>query len=357
MWRLFGLLVLAAAMAGCATTDPSWCLYPDEPSKPLQADDPKPPNGAGEGEEKGKQEPTEDKNGKEDKEEAAGANGKPPKTLFDWAIGKKNGNGNGGEEEDVIETDRPDFTEASTTVGRGRIQLESGYTFSHDGGGANRLSASSYPEMLWRIGMFAEWFELRIGQNFFTETETVNGVRQKNSGADDLYLGVKLALAEQKGWLPETAVILQMTVPTGAAAFTANEVQPGINLLYGWDIIKDCVSLGGSSQINRNRGQLGGDFPVIPDDLPGATAGHPFVEIAQSLTVNYTLTRKLGAFTEWFALLPHSATDPEIGPEYYFDGGFTYKVTNNFQLDIRGGVGLNRHAEDFFVGSGFAVRY
>ena len=42
---------------------------------------------------------------------------------------------------------------------------------------------------------------------------------------------------------------------------------------------------------------------------------------------------------------------------YFADGGFTYLVTNNFQLDIRVGVGLNKHADDYFTGAGFAVRY
>jgi hypothetical protein len=62
-------------------------------------------------------------------------------------------------------------------------------------------------------------------------------------------------------------------------------------------------------------------------------------------------------FTEWFAFYPTSALADGIGPEHYFNGGFTYLVTNNFQLDIRAGLGLNQAADDFFAGTGFAVRY
>jgi hypothetical protein len=334
----------------------------------------------------------EKKNGKNEdpcKEE------KPPRTLFEWAIGKKdkkncnddkeedektddkkdngdkenNGNGekcpdngkakNGkdkeGEdesEEDVIETDRPDFTEASSTVGRGRIQLEAGYTYLRDRNQGGRFEAHSYPEMILRIGLFADWFELRIGQNFANEFRNENGKVTSPGGPQDLYLGVKLGLTQQKDALPEMALILQMTVPTGVDAFNAESIMPGINLLYGWDIIKDCLTLGGSTQANR---ALGVAFPGGVDLLePG---DHFYVELAQSLTIGYTLTKKLGMYTEWFAFFPTSSHDPEIGPEHYFDGGFTYKVTPLFQLDIRAGVGLNRHADDFFVGSGFAVKY
>lgn len=259
------------------------------------------------------------------------------KTLLRWSNAKDE---EAGAEEppapDVIATDRPDFTEASSTVGKGRIQLEAGYTFFRDRTAGVTTLTHSYPEALFRIGMFAEWFELRIGQNLQS-----SGFHSRfDSGATDMYLGVKLGLTEQERFCPETALILQMTLPTGSDAFTSQRVHPGLNMLYGWDVIPDRITLGGSSQAN-----------AAVDD-----ANQSYVQLAQSLTVGYTLTSKLGAYTEVFALFPHGAT-MGVGPEYYFDGGFTYKVTNDFQLDIRAGVGLNRQATDYFTGAGFAYRY
>ncbi|MCE9533508.1 MAG: transporter [Planctomycetes bacterium] len=312
---------------------------------------------------------------------------KGPKVLFEWAEAKdkdeskddkkeskddkkddaepekKQANGMNGNAEsdddaepDEIVTDRPDFTEASSTVGKGRIQLEAGYTFFRDRTNGEKFSVNSCPEALLRIGMFADWFELRLGQNFVNERTTlVDGSREQVNGAQDLYLGVKLGLTEQKAWRPEMALVLQTTVPTGASGVTNGEMLPGINLLYGWDVIKDRISIGGSTQANRARGE----FPLF--DPAGlnviGTGKHSYLLLAQSMTVGYTLTPKLGAYTEWFALIPSSAIGPDIGPEHYFDGGFTYKVTPLFQLDIRAGVGLNDHAVDYFVGSGFAVKY
>jgi len=250
-------------------------------------------------------------------------------------------NGDEVDEPKPLESYRPDFTEASSTVGRGRIQLEGGYTYFRDRAEGNTKHSHSYPEMLLRIGLFADWFELRVGQNFGAELINEGSLRHNEHMADDLYLGTKLALTEQKKALPELALILQMTVPSGGENSSANRVLPGVNLLYGWDVIEDCLSFAGSTQANRS----------VDDER------HSYVEAAQSLTVGYTLTKKLGAYTEWFALIPTGAVAPDFGPQHYFDGGFTYKVTDNLQLDIRAGVGLNRHADDFFVGSGFAVRY
>jgi hypothetical protein len=273
------------------------------------------------------------------------------KTLLAWvgankepASDKENGNETaaaGQKEEEPLASDRPDFTEASSTVGKGRIQLEAGYTFVRDRAAGLTTTNHSYPEALLRIGAFAEWLEFRIGQNFGQTQMAGLGAPFNASGADDLYLGVKLGLTEQHRILPESALILQTTVPTGHREFTDGRVLPGFNLLYGWDIIPDRLTAGGSTQAN---GAI--------DDLE-----HGYVQLAQSLTVGYGLTDKLSAYTEWFAFFPAGAIAPGVGSQHYFDGGFTYRVTPNFQLDIRAGVGLSHHSEDYFVGSGFAVRY
>jgi hypothetical protein len=79
--------------------------------------------------------------------------------------------------------------------------------------------------------------------------------------------------------------------------------------------------------------------------------------LAKSLTVGYTLTERVGAYTEWFAFFPTGTTAPGIMQEHYINGGFTFKPVPSVQFDVRCGIGLNRRAEDFFIGSGVSVRY
>jgi hypothetical protein len=259
------------------------------------------------------------------------------------------------EEEGPIETDRPDFTEASSTVGRGRVQLELGYTYIRDDEDGSSVRAHSFPETLLRVGMFADWFEFRIAWNFGVHRETQNGISITISEPEDLYLGVKLALTEQDGIWPEMALLPQMTVPTAPVTgmvlfqhplptdlggFGTGEVMPGINWLYGWDVTESWTAAG-STQVNR-----------ALDD-----SGVFYEEFAQSVTIGYGWTERLRHYTEWFAFFPHGAADPGTRPEHYFNGGFTYLVTDNFQLDIRAGVGLNSAAGDFFAGAGAAYRY
>ena len=53
-----------------------------------------------------------------------------PGTLFQWSYGNSF---SGGPDLDApLVTDRPDFTEASSTVGRGVAQIEFGYTYTYN---------------------------------------------------------------------------------------------------------------------------------------------------------------------------------------------------------------------------------
>jgi hypothetical protein len=254
-------------------------------------------------------------------------------TLMQWSYGTSF---SGGPDLDSpLVTDRPDFTEATSTVGLGVAQLEIGYTYTFDNDGALATKSQTYPEALLRYGVGADWLELRFVWTYANE-EVGNTMA---SGSPDLGLGLKIALTPQEGVLPEMALIPQMMVPTGSNVFSADEVLPGLNWLYGWEI-SDCISTAGSTQFNR----------ALDENTLNA-----YTEWAQSWTVAYTLTDDIGGYTEWFAFFPHSADTATV--EHYFNGGLTYLVHNDLQFDVRAGVGLNDAADDYFVGTGLSIRY
>ena len=232
-------------------------------------------------------------------------------------------------------TDRPDFTEASSTVGLGVSQFEFGYTYTFDNDGTDQVIRHSYPEVLLRQGFLANWLELRVAANFSHERTNGAGL----SGADDLYLGFKVGLTPQQGWLPEMGLIPQTTVPSGNDDFTADRLLAGANWLYSWDLSENFVA-GGSTQFNRALDSLDNEF----------------TEWAQSFTVGVSLTDVLSAYAEWFALFPPS--DAAGGEDqHYFNGGFAVLFSNDVQWDIRAGVGLNDFSDDYFVGSGLSIRF
>src|SRR4051812_42226261 len=246
-----GILLAAAALtAGCASVP-----APEVARGQAPATDVKPPAGdwrPAKKESNGNEKDAnhDEKEGKKDEKEGKKDEKKgPPKTLFRWEIGPEVED-KPEDEPKPITTDRPDFTEASSTVGLGRVQLEAGYTYTRDRFAGTTRVDHSFPEALLRIGLFADWFELRLGQNYHS-TRTVFGPPTEHlSGPDDFYVGTKLGLAEQRAYLPELAVILQATLPTGTRGLTTERVLPGANFLYGWEVVKDVLDAGGVFLVN-----------------------------------------------------------------------------------------------------------
>jgi len=220
-----------------------------------------------------------------------------------------------------IETDRPDFTESSATVAKGRYQLEAGYTVQR---AANRGSAHSLPETLLRIGVGSR-VELRLAQNAMVS----DGV----STFDDVVVGSKVALGGQRGVRPELALLVQTTLPTGGARISATVVQPSAALLAGWEL-GGPWSAGGSLIAGRERDE--------------------HLELAASVVVGRELSPSWRSYAEWFTIQPVNGNAGERG-ESYVNGGFTRLLSPTLQLDARLGVGVGGAADRLFLGVGLSV--
>jgi hypothetical protein len=260
---------------------------------------------------------------------------KSPRTFLGAITGKKE-QAQSDESTERLDPDRPHLPEASTTVGKGRMILEGGYTFNE--GKVTSSSAHDAPEAVFRAGVFAEWFEVRVGENFVRQGRTILGVRSNSNGIQDLYLGLKVALNEQKGYLPGIALIPQMTVPTGSRAVTGGRTEPGLNIDGNWEIIKNRYSI--EFVVANNR---------IADDTH-----HSHFEVATGFTHAVQVNRKLEAFGEWDVF--KGSIDPAATARHYAVGGLVFFATKNFSVDFRAGGGLNAEANRFLIGAGFAFR-
>jgi Putative MetA-pathway of phenol degradation len=158
---------------------------------------------------------------------------KSPKTFLEAATRNKDNTGtNEPNESQRLDPDRPHLPEASTTVGKGGMILEGGYTFNESK--VSSFSAQDAPEAIYRAGVLAEWFEVRIGENFLRPQRSISGQTSKLTGIQDLYLGAKVAVNGQKGYLPGIALIPQMTLPTGNHEVTGGKSTA--RLECGWKL-------------------------------------------------------------------------------------------------------------------------
>lgn len=259
-------------------------------------------------------------------------------TLLQWGDGSGSDGGPPSLHEPLA-TDRPTFTPATTTVGRGVAQIESGYTYTRSQRPAGDIVVHSLPETLLRYGALAEWLEFRVQGNYLDQSPVSGERPSSTSGAEDLLLGLKVALTPQAGLLPEMALVPQITVPTGGGEITAGETLGGVHWCYGWDV-EGFGSIGGGTRVFRRL-----------DDQ----TDEPYLEVAPSAVAFYDLSESITPFAEWYALFPSAAETEET--EHYLQSGTVLLLTKGVQLDVRAGLGLNAAADDFFAGTGLAVRF
>lgn len=244
-----------------------------------------------------------------------------------------------------IVTDRPDFTESTQAVPRGRIQLESGYTFTHDHERGVTTTDHAFPEFLLRIGLADEW-ELRLGWAGWSLTEEMFHERNEHGrrvsrnehadGGTDMTVGFKRHLCDQDGRRPDLGVIGELSLPTGSGEKSSGDVDPAVKLLWAYDL-SERLSLAGNVNVGAPRSERG-----------------RFVQSAASISVGYAWTDWLGSYVEYFGVYPN---DRGTDAAHYLNGGFAFPVNDNLQFDVRAGLGLNEEADDFFSGVGFSVRW
>ncbi len=231
-----------------------------------------------------------------------------------------------GYSQDLV-TDRPDFTESATAVPKGSWQFEFGYTFDKDND--INLTTHTLGELLIRFSL-VEKLEFRVGINSYAISEFDGPVNLTAKGLEDLQLGIKWALIQDK-----VAVLISTTVPTGATAFRSSKLQPGITLSLAKDI-SEKVGIG------VNLGVSG----LYEEDVK-------ITEFSASAALGISLTEKLGLFIEYYGLYYGEENGEDT---HYFDAGFTYLVNPMFQLDIRAGKKLNKGESAYFIGLGAVFR-
>jgi len=231
-------------------------------------------------------------------------------------------------------TDRPDATESAVTVAPGVLQLESGYTF----GRAEGIDVHNMGEVLLRLGV-ADFLELRFGVNSY---QWVRASRVSANGLQDSSIGAKLKLVDSRGrsgfGSPQVAVLVSTSLPTGSSVASQDKLQPEFRLSVAWDL-SDRLALGANG------------FYAYTNDI---LVDERFHQAGATVALGYALSDRWGAFGEYFGGYTVLAEGPR---ENYVNGGVTFAVHGDLQLDARVGYGLNGLDDDFFVGFGSGVRW
>jgi hypothetical protein len=245
-----------------------------------------------------------------------------------------------GEGDDEIETDRDSFTPATTVVGRGRLIVESSYSFLDNRSGAE---THSFPELLTRIGV-SENIEFRLGWNYEiggggsvsnagspTEEELPGDGREEEGS---LLYGFKVSLTKQEGWLPQSALIVQANTPT-AGPVNASQFTTGY--VFGWILPNDWA---------------------IDSSLRYAASseeGDHFNLWAPSVVLKVPVHEQWKAHIEYFGIFSDNRETDEASQ--YVSPGIHYLVTPDFEVGVRVGWGLGDDSARFFSNVGAGLRF
>lgn len=233
---------------------------------------------------------------------------------------------------DTIVTDRPDATEASSTVGKGVLQFETGGLYESFEVNNTKSENYTYNTMLIRYGILDN-LELRLGWNFIEGVTKVNGNKLNDvmSGLSPLLLGMKIDIAEENGGMPEIAIIGHV-FPVFSASADYRPEYTGVDFRLSLS-----HTLSEKSSIGYNIGAQWGN------DSPEAAAIY-------TVAYGYSITHKFGMYAELYGDLPE-----DNSANHYWDAGFTYLVSNDLQLDIYFGTSITK-GQDLLLGAGFSYR-
>lgn len=223
------------------------------------------------------------------------------------------------QENSTIITDRPTQSAATSTVGDGKFLIETGLILEQTNEFNNLLNLNS----LFRYGL-SDKIELRLTMNY----DRISGDDFVVSTIGSTNLGAKVFLGSVQNSFADISVIGQLNLPTGEE----NEDTTGEIRFNFANQISDAFSLG------YNLG-----LAIAPG---GESELTPFYTCVLGASISDGLT----AFIEPYGNL----SDPA---DHRLNAGLIYLVSNKFQVDISGGVGLSEASPDSFIGFGAAIGF
>ena len=239
-------------------------------------------------------------------------------------------------QDDVPEliTDRPDITESASIVHPGWLQIETGFLLLQDSflkdAVINDLKTYNLAGTLLRFGVSSS-IELRAAAGYQVYELTNGTIDSSISGISDLLIGTKIALIKDETDEPRLSLLFHLFLPFGQRFFRSETVEPQI-------VLASYNNIGDNFTLSYN---AGGRWN-FEDDIAAYVL---------SLSGGFSIFKNLSGYAEIFGEFSNL-----IVPGYFIDGGFTYLLERNFQLDISSGFGILNNSSVWFISTGFSLR-
>ncbi|RIK66108.1 MAG: hypothetical protein DCC65_10830 [Planctomycetota bacterium] len=249
--------------------------------------------------------------------------------------------------EGPISTDRPGFSTSASLVPRGHMHIEVGHIYSYDQEKRTETQSHLVPGTGLRVGLLDD-LELRVNWNGMSLTESKfrdtspAGRRftnhQHDDGAGDMSTGFKFPVLKHTdtNHQPNISLVPTISLPTGGKTKTTGDVDPSILLAWNYPLTEKFTlyGIGSVASISDSDGR--------------------FCQSAASFAGSYTISDQWSFFVEYFGIYPNTRNSD---CQHNINGGPVFLITDNIQLDLAVGMGLNEEAPDFFVNWGISIRF
>ena len=202
-----------------------------------------------------------------------------------------------------INTDRPDQSEGVYTLPKGQFQIENGYVFSKEDSSAN---------LMLRYGLITNT-EIRLEGDF--------DLRTPDFSSTTFSVKQRLYESEQR-YIPSVGLI-------GYGQYSKTDAKT-----YTFDA---CLAFESS----------------LTDQLSlayGTRSSGQFENLDVTAQINYAPNNKLWGFVEYYA-----SYNGTRAPEHNINAGFAYLLTPTLQLDISSGRTLWQDEPQYFIGAGLGL--
>ncbi|WP_171595216.1 transporter [Marinifilum caeruleilacunae] len=227
-------------------------------------------------------------------------------------------------------TDRPGQAESASVMSIKSFQVESGFSFEKVNANLNNVS---YNTTLLRYGL-VENIELRLGFQYLGSYESLDGGDSDESGFGPLTAGAKFLLLAESEQSPQLALLSTLAIPnTGSSAFENDNLGADIRINADYTL--------------NQAMSLGANFGVM---WSGAKE-EDFAVWMYAAVIGLSISEQVGAYAELYGFLPGEGKN-----DHRWDGGLTYAVSDNLQLDFSTGIGLSKVSPDFFISLGLSIR-
>ncbi len=238
-----------------------------------------------------------------------------------------------------MSTDRPDTTESPNTVDAGHVQIEASiFDYSRDKQSGIEEEVFTYGAVNVRVGLLNN-VEIQFVFDAYSEVrtkDTINRLTETVSGYSDLQVRLKVNLWGNDGGRTALAFFPFVKIPTGSDLSNDN-VEGGVILPLSIELTE----------------RLGLGLMLETDFVYDEESRSYNTEVLHTMVLGFDITDELGAFIEYAGVAGSGDFDYQAA----LNGGLTYAVTDDIQLDAGVRFGLNDAAEDFGVFTGFSVRF